>query len=197
MSGVTYIPNALNIMVDLETLSTQANGGIIAIGATTFFSGPFNPDFQRTFYQKASAKSVESAGFHIEKTTLQWWDRQDPEIRAEAFSGMLPIETLIQNFRTWVVETKEAFGDKPILLWGNGADFDCALLVDAFDHLFIPIPWTYRNHRCYRTLNGIYQHQTFRPYPGEVRKHCALDDALWQAHRAEQILARIYDEEEV
>lgn len=193
MSGYTYPANAINIMVDLETLSTAHNAAIISIGATVVdFGKSTGRSFE--FYEKADIKSFENK-FDISKDTIEWWKKQDPAIKQEAFSGTQSIYNLINNFRTWILSVKDELNDGPILLWGNAAEFDCAILVNAFDTLYIGIPWTYRNHRCYRTMNALFQGMVTPPFPGIEKKHHAFYDAKFQAHRLKYIFERIYGEE--
>ncbi len=72
-------------------------------------------------------------------------------------------------------------------MWGNGADFDNAILAHCYSRLGRPAPWKFWNSRCYRTL------KSFSPVRGKrigVHHH-ALDDAKTQAADAMAIAAAL------
>lgn len=193
MSGYTYPGNALNIMVDLETVSTEHNAGIVSIGAAIVkFGSIVTEDEPEHFYGKCDIRTLDPKLFHTSSDTIEWWKKQNPAVKQETFSGTQSISELISSFDGWVRSMKVIHNDAPILLWGNGADFDCTILVSAYDALHMHTPWSYRNHRCYRTLNALYPKMVFSPFGMAEQKHNALYDAKLQAHRLAQILERIY-----
>lgn len=195
MSGYTYPGNALNIMVDLETVSTHHNAGIVSIGAQIVkFGSIVTEENPESFYGKCDTRSLNKHGFHIDPETIDWWKKQDAAVKAETFSGTQEISQLLTSFDLWVRNVKVIHNDAPLLIWGNAAEFDCSILVDAYDLLHMHTPWSYRNHRCYRTLNALYKAMVFRPSGLVEQKHNALYDAKLQANRLEQILERIYSE---
>jgi hypothetical protein len=50
-----------------------------------------SPDSAVHFYQKCDPQDSERWGLHVDKSTMEWWDKQDPQVRAEAFSGTQPL----------------------------------------------------------------------------------------------------------
>lgn len=168
----------IDVMVDLETLSTQHNAGILSIGATTFN----HEGMKRTFYEKVAVGCLERDGFHVSRSTLDWWNKQDPDTRAEAFSGKKELIDVLVELGGYLLAL-----ETPINLWGNGSDFDNVILTNAYDRFGISLPWSYKNNRCYRTLKSLYPQ--ILP-PAMIRggmKHNALDDAKYQAAHAEGI----------
>jgi hypothetical protein len=165
----------IDIMLDLETLSSAPNAAIIAIGATTF-----NTAENCSFYCVVDAKNSQALSGHVSADTALWWMRQSTEAR-DAVSktpGYLLADAL-QRFR----EFCDPYED--VRVWGNGADFDNVVLRQAYERLGMPAPWSHRGNRCYRTLKNLRPDIAFEPF-GVA--HNALDDATAQAMHAERIL---------
>lgn len=168
----------LNVMLDLETVGTKSDAGILSIGAVTFAHGDFM--LQQEFYEKISLTSIQTAQFSQDAEVMKWWDKQDQEIRNEAFSGITPIGIALCSFYDWCMRL-----NTEILLWGNGSDFDNVILCNAYQSLGLSVPWKFYNNRCFRTLKNL--------FPGikigvQSNKHNALEDAKYQAAWAEEIM---------
>jgi exodeoxyribonuclease VIII len=76
-------------------------------------------------------------------------------------------------------------GFKRVKVWGNGSDFDNAILSCCYGATGREVPWDFWHNRCYRTLKAL------RPGPKLVREgtyHNALDDAKSQALHAIELL---------
>lgn len=167
-------------MVDLETVSTDNNAGIIALAAVPFLFGETAP----VFYQKCSLQSVEAEGFHVSRSTLEWWDKQEEATRTEAFSGTQHINEMLLSFWEYVNQFKSQ-GFTPVI-WGYGSMFDNVILTNAFDHFAMTIPWSYKQDMCFRTLKNVFDFVAPPVFIGD--KHNALADATYQAQHAEKIL---------
>ena len=63
----------IHISLDLETMSTESDAAIVQIGATVVGS-------PETFNVYIDPKSSESIGAHVDAGTMQWWNKQDPEL---------------------------------------------------------------------------------------------------------------------
>lgn len=173
-------PGLTNVMVDIETVSTAYNAGILTIGAV-----PFGCDsILEPFYEKCSYNSIVSSDvFDISQNTMKWWDRQTTSARKEAFSGTQSIWEMLDNFYRYI---KTLPGE--VIVWGNGADFDNVILTNAFAKVGSDIPWKYSNNRCFRTLKNLFP-ETVVPVPVfEGCAHNALADAKHQAKHAMSIL---------
>ena len=70
-------------------------------------------------------------------------------------------------------------------VWGNGVDFDNVILFNALSRASISWPWSFRNNRCYRTINALYG-SDINIFTQRVA-HRALDDAIYQAKRLMEI----------
>lgn len=175
----------LNLMLDLETVSTENDAGIISIALVPFAF----PETIPHFYQKPTVVGQESMGFHLSSSTMDWWQKQATAAKNEAFSGTQHITEILASLESYFAELP--LPTKQVFIWGNGSDFDNVILRNAFDRCGIPVPWEFRNNRCYRTLSAMFPVVERRPFPGAGVKHTALYDAQIQALHAEDIFGYI------
>lgn len=179
------------VMIDLETMSSESNAAIISIGAVQFGHGK-HPDASVQFYEKIHPASAESNG-HVDRGTMEWWDKQDPAARTEAFSGQQTLIETLHNFHTWI---KTNFGDpEQVELWSKGADFDLVVLRNAYYAVQESYPFNFRMHRCYRTLENLMppglRNLAIQSAGLNALKHTALNDAKYQAIIANTALANM------
>jgi DNA polymerase III epsilon subunit-like protein len=166
-------------MVDLETLGTSPGSVILSLAAVTFAT-PFAIE---PFYVRISKESCIDSAFTVDARTVEWWEKQSPEARNIAFSGTMDVIVAMAKFAEYCRQLPTA-----PLIWGNGADFDNALLAEAYRRVGITVPWKYCNSRCYRTLKNLFSQI---PFVQPALKHDALQDALAQAKHSEAIFAFI------
>jgi hypothetical protein len=174
----------MDIMLDLETLSSAPDGAIIAIGACTFASEgtPLAEHERKTFNMIIDAHDAQTAARgSVDARTMQWWVRQSEAARSIFNSPFAtPTAIALQQFSAFCADF-----DGP-RIWGNGANFDNVLLRGAYDRMSLKAPWSFRDDRCYRTLKSLRPDIEFKP---SGVAHNALDDAVSQARHAEAILA--------
>jgi hypothetical protein len=171
-----------NIMLDLETLSTRVDGAILSIGAVKFDLEKGKID-DKGFYSSVSIDSNVEANRHISESTLLWWMDQGEDAKRLFKEAKVVLSESLDNFRDWV-------GRDDCAIWGNGSDFDVAMLAHAFNTHGLDTPWKFFNVRCFRTFKNL---------PGAPRcaeppliKHHALHDALSQAKHALAIQAALF-----
>jgi len=137
----------MEVMLDLETLSTRANATILVIAAVKFDRAVTLPDLKNTdkFYAKITIDSCKAIGLHVDPKTQQWWDEQDPKIRQEAFGEPREdLKTVLVRFSKW-------FGDSRTI-WSHGATFDIPILAEAYLLCGLEPPWKFWTARDTRTL---------------------------------------------
>lgn len=162
---------AKHVMVDLETLGTRPGDTILSIGAVKFDQ---DTGLGETFYLTINPESSREAGMRAQKSTVEWWDKQSPEAKAAAFKGEFSLEAALLKLTMWMPPLEEA------RVWGNGANFDNAMLAAAYRIKKLDMPWHYWNDRCYRTISSMFMKtKVERVGTG----HHALDDATTQALR--------------
>jgi hypothetical protein len=176
---------SLDVMLDLETLSSAPDAAIVAIGACVFRTdGKAWDETERpTFYRIVNAESAQAMGGRIDASTVKWWARQLEEPRRVLNDERaVNISVALAEFSVWLQDVR------PSGVWGNGSDFDNVVLRSAWERNFTPAPWSRRQNRCYRTLKTLRPDIAFQPY-GVA--HNALDDAIAQAMHAERIFAAL------
>jgi len=164
-----------HVMVDLETLGRRPGCRVLSIGAVVMTG-----ESPVEFYLELDPN--DQPGLTIDPETWAWWERQAPEVRDRLFTGRDKpgAAQALKQFGLWLdtVATRNLRGDLEVCLWGNGADFDNAILQTAYDNSGLPVPWPFWNNRCYRTMKSLAPDVKLARLGDH---HNALDDAKSQA----------------
>jgi inhibitor of KinA sporulation pathway (predicted exonuclease) len=162
---------------DLETLGTGRNSYILSIGCAKFDIE--TGDVLDTFYSKTRCGDE----FKIDFKTVQFWMKQDDEVKKDLFNkeDNNEIHWVLNSLRNWL--------EDGCIVWGNGSTFDISLLEDAYKlckellGYKVEIPWHYRNIRDVRTVVDLASIGGFKKKHVEREgiHHNALDDAIYQA----------------
>jgi DNA polymerase III epsilon subunit-like protein len=167
-----------NVMVDLETLGTRAGCSILSIGAVKFDAEGLGEEF----YVVVSRENCIIMGLIEDPDTINWWSKQAPEARTVLDEAAKPeaktLEEALNMFTKWLANEK---------VWGNGSDFDNAILYACYAAIGQETPWKFWDSRCYRTLKALYP--TIKMVRGGTY-HNALDDAKSQANHAVEIFKK-------
>lgn len=168
--------NYENIMVDLETLDTKPGAIILSLGACVFDDSGIG----KTFYSVINLESCKSIGLTESQETLDWWAGQAltntsaAKILCEATSpDTKSIGLVLQEFNAFISDNTQ----NP-KIWGNGADFDNVILLEAYRRVEVKPSWGPYSNRCYRTLKSMLPGLKFSR---TGTHHNALDDAITQA----------------
>ena len=175
----------VDVMIDLETLSTRPDAAIISIGACWF-----NCDTQQVGHPWHAridiADSIRSGG-HVDGDTVRWWLRQSDAARASITEGCSNlVDDALQGLATYLHGVAP---QKEVCVWGNGADFDLPILASAYARADREQPWRYYNGRCLRTLRKLHPEVVAPAFEGT--EHNAAHDAQHQARHAIAILRAI------
>lgn len=161
-------PTARDVMLDLETIDNSVTSAIASIGACLFDKdGVYDK-----FYVVVDTNSCLEAGMTLSQDTLDWWSKQSEEARKIFGPDTIKfsLQEALDLFSQWYKAHVAAE------LWGNGADFDNAILSHAYKLIGKQQPWKYYDSRCFRTIkNGAKMEVRTGTY------HNALDDAITQA----------------
>lgn len=161
-----------HIMLDLETLATSSNAAIVSIGAVAFDVNEVTDEF----YVNVSAIQGQKLGFDVDVNTMFWWMDQSKEAQDGWRTGEIyKVEQALHSFSRWINDM--SLRDKPCM-WGNGSDFDCVVLGNAYARMKIGRPWSYSKNRCYRTMKN---HCPLVKLERIGTHHNAVDDARSQA----------------
>lgn len=171
-----------HIMVDLETLGTTPGSVILSIGAVEF--NPQSDHIGETYHAHIDLVESLRQGFGVNGKTILWWLAQSDDARSGVVRGQvgaLDIKAVLHAFAWWCLSGTSI---KDVVIWGNGASFDNALLSKAYLVTQVDPPWEFWNDRCYRTIKGEY------PDVKLIREgthHDALHDAISQAKHLQAI----------
>ena len=99
--------NTVQVMIDLETMSTRSNAAICSIGAVKF---TIESGIIGTFYCTIEAQSCKNYGLHFSKETIEWWMRQNKEALKALTTNCIPLEDALTKFKEW-------YGEKSLFSW--------------------------------------------------------------------------------
>jgi len=167
----------LQSMVDIETLSSEPDGAIIAIGLCVFNEGAILDSSEILIDPRL-------APGHRNPDTLNWWNEQDPEVFKKMMSGTIPpwtaCEIMNEHFKVW----------EPKTLWANPPTFDISMLRHLFKMYDQPFPMHYTSERDFRTMKSFAKEMGIdysEPYNSRTA-HDAESDAICQAQALQIIL---------
>lgn len=168
---------AQHIMLDLETLSTAGDAGIIQIGAQLF--DPQGEDgavlIGDGICLNVDPQAVMNAGMRVDWDTLHWWMSQPAAFATLAAPGQgLLLSDALKQLSGFV----NANGGSWAKVWSNGAAFDVPVLETSYRRCRLDIPWKYNNVLDVRTMKWL--------APGVAKvepelAHNALSDCRAQA----------------
>jgi len=170
-----------DLMIDLETLSTQPDAAMISIGACFF--DPTTGQIGDTFHQHIELSDSPRFG-HISVDTVKWWLNQTKPAQEAVTKAKttLPLDQALLSLHAFITKTTTMHKVKP---WGNGSRFDLVILRNAFHRHRMTNIWQYWNERDTRTLVDMVERKTgtntAKTTTFQGLKHDALADAIHQA----------------
>lgn len=170
-----------HLMIDLETLGQTPGCKFFSIGAVPF-------DLESGEVGEGLYVLIDPARcltLFEEDSTVEWWQRQAPDAKAELDRARHCNVTLhdgLNQLTDFIHTNDELVVAKDVRIWGNGSDFDNAILSAGYHVIDQQVPWKFWNNRCFRTLKSMGP-KTLEP-SREGTHHNALDDALHQARWA-------------
>lgn len=132
-----------DVMLDVETLGTNAKAPIIQIGATAFDRR--TRQVGGTF---AANCAPDLSKYKVDFGTIEWWISQSDRARQSVFTGGVPLASALQDFLIWWLMELDADAQ----LWAMPPNFDATILENALDTEGKGIPWKYNKTRCLRTV---------------------------------------------
>lgn len=179
-------------VVDLEALSTRADGVVMSVGVVEVHKQPITKLWtrtERTFYRTFPMFEQVEKGRDVDTDTRNWW-RTTPNAEARKVITESLLEHHSVGFRLtelarWL--TLECTIDD-VYLWGFGAAYDNAVLTNLCSDFKIPKLCGYRNDRCFRTALGSMPR--LDRFSSEIPHH-ALYDAIAEADKLCEIQNRL------
>lgn len=162
------------LMIDIETTGQRVGCKVLSLAAFGFDKDGNQVEFYRRF---AIDKQAE-AGLTDDASTMDWWQRQYPEARAEAFGGKTDPAEGIGEFKQWFLKNFSTGKNDGFRVWACGLDFDFPILQEFFRRFGFSFPWMFWTQYDYRTVKNIFP--AIKADEGNVAKHTALEDAKAQ-----------------
>ena len=178
------------VAFDLETLGTSPDSKILSVGAVAVCA-----ETGRTvrFYSPCSIDS--QPGRATSPSTLKWWEGRTPEARtvldAAKADNCATLQETLETLTAWLGKLGETHD---VYAWGNGSDFDVAMLNHAYQQFSGFVPWNFRHARDMRTLYDITLRLGMDIKSSTLRTgthHNALDDAQFQSNVIMESLRQI------
>jgi len=169
----------MDLMIDLETLGTNANAAIASIGAVLF--DPRSDRIGDSLHLHVSLDDCLARGLTIDAGTVTWWLEQADDARHALVVGQLaamPMDAAQHALKSIMPRDKEE------CLWCNGASFDFPILGNAYRACGLEPPWRYWAERDLRTLKALHKGASLDRIG---TKHNALADAIHQARLVQHI----------
>jgi len=181
----------IHVVLDLETVGTKRDAAILEIGVVIFNHAGENGSVN-VIEQVSQAVSLESSmkyGGTVDASTITWW--LDPDRSEARDNWSLSTKSSLPSGLNEIAHILGKYSSLSPLIWGNGVNFDNAILKSAYERLEVKVPWGYRQDADFRTLKLLYKDVV--PEPAFVgTPHIALDDARHEAVWLSMILHHIY-----
>ena len=161
----------MDIMLDLETLSTRPEATILTFGAIKF--SPYNQEpMTDGIYHRINVDEQIELGSHVDENTIAWWGQQADDVREEALSpdNRISLEEFTANLNRFLVGAEN--------IWAQGPVFDIVILENLYRRLGKPCPWQFWQIRDSRTLLSSLGDPREK---GKAGLHNALEDCKSQA----------------
>lgn len=167
----------LDLMLDLETLSTDSNALVTTISAVQFDkkTGEIGKEFEIGLRWDEQ----QSKGASLDVKTIEWWLTQSKDAQKTMMrKRQVNVNEALQSFNSWI---GESFSNEfnAVKLWGNGVGFDNTILRSLYkrhDVEFVLPYWCDNDVRTWVSIKGINP----REFEFEGVKHRGIDDCKHQ-----------------
>lgn len=130
-----------SVMIDIETLSTEPDACVVAIGAAKF-------DEHGVTDTLSLIISKKDWHGHIDHNTVAWWMEQSSDAKAATFNqeGAMSAISAQQQLKDFIQGADE--------VWANSPSFDLVILKKWWKRVSpnTHMPVSHRNERCCRTI---------------------------------------------
>ena len=167
----------MDVMLDLETLSTRPDATILTFGACKFT--PYKKhDIVDGIYFRVNVDEQIALGRHVDDNTIDWWSKQAEDVYAEAFdpNDRISLEQFSQELNRFIVGCDN--------IWAQGPVFDIVILENLYRQMGLPCPWQFWQIRDSRTLLSTHGDPRDKNKAG---LHNALEDCVSQAQAVQQV----------
>lgn len=181
--------STVHFLLDWETLDTRPEAVVLSCNLMQFdpSSGTEHEQLQITFAAALIEEQVR-AGRTMSSSTLEFWMSQGQKAREGLYEGKRPFSMSqgLGTMRDFVSRISKVALNADARVWGNGADFDIAILNSLCAQFKAPNPFRYSASRCARTVMAAYS--DLRVYAPMNLAHHPYHDNLAMA----QSLSAVY-----
>lgn len=163
--------NHQDLMLDIETFATSANGLVVQVAMAIFDRN--TAEVKKSTIINIDVEDSLKYGFLMEEETLNWWATQPKEIFESLQVNPFSCQEAYENIKKFI--PYEAY------IWSH-ATFDVPMLANFCIKVSgdKKLPWAYKNARDIRTIVDI-SGLDLDKYDWEKEKtHNALSDVLFQ-----------------
>jgi len=179
---ITEIKQPFDVMIDLETLGTAKDSGIVQICAVPFDSLTGQIWEDKIFNVKVNINSL--IDYSLDPSTLIWWLNQ-PNVKDILLEGdRFNINDAVCRFNVWGNSVNLESNLR--LIWGNAPSFDLCILGHTLKKCKHDVPWKFYNEACYRTYKRLVPKDYYKELVNE-NPHDAYYDAIFQAKQVYRI----------
>lgn len=193
MSRVFFAPgNVTDIVIDIETLSLKNTAAILSIGAAAITE---SAEPAGLFYERIDIDSCLDKGMTIDADTLAWWFKQPAKYMN--ISGGTGAADALCNLFAWMTELGYNNDSSTTNIWGNGPEFDNAIIINAAYRLLPKsvvndMLWDYRRNQSVRTLWHINEMLGLGvTYKYDYPNHVAVFDAIVEAEFVGEVKSKL------
>jgi hypothetical protein len=181
-----------DVMIDIETTSTQTNAVILSIGAVAF--NLYNPELDNKSLNDSENNGIEllihknscdEIGLHTCEETMKWWNNQSEIVRKRAFLDEPRIN--IKDGLLKLSEFCEKYKFKRY--WAQGINFDFVVLENAYNVCNIKnkIVWKFYQLRDSRTIRFMVDTVPEKP----IDAHNAIADCKYQINMIQYVYRKL------
>ena len=176
-----------DIMIDIETLSSESNAVVVSIGAIAFdIKEGLSGNNPKKYIIFNTIRQIQD-GRHIQDKTRTWWSKQSQVVQdelAKSYLVRVPVEYALTEFTNWCTEQQAEH------IWGNGNTFDNMVMRNLYKQYNCKYPVGFRGDLDMRTLKFLAPNVNV---PRMGNHHNGLDDAVYQADVVCEMYADLYD----
>lgn len=148
---------AQHVVISLETLGTYPSCPILSLGATCV--GKYKGVYRRSgaFYTPISLADQLNKGFVVGASTINWWMNESDDRARESLNlcAGTDLRRALYNFAAWFKNCACGGSAANLYLWGNGSEFDNAILGYMYHKEQMFLPWTHKANQSLRTITHI------------------------------------------
>lgn len=157
------------MMIDLETLSLEMNATILSAGIVIadLDEADYTPLLETEYFLDLDQER------HISPDTLMWHIKHPKALQHNLGNKSAKISLAVFMFE--LQSMWKTLGVESV--WSKGVDFDIGILEDVAKQSDIKVPWTYRQKRCFRTIEAVTKTYLPQHMIDKEVTHTALKDA--------------------